>query len=157
MWKWWLLREFGGVQALSVLALLLAAGCGDGPAAPEQDPIAPLVGDWEATRMKVTNVANPTVSPDLIELGARFTINIQPSGQYTAILIFLGQSTTEIGKITVEGSTLTFHRSFPSPDTATASIGIAGDTVTLEGPTEFDFNLDGTPEPADATIVLVRK
>jgi len=115
------------------------------------------VGFWEATRMVITNVANPTVAPDLIELGAKFTFDVEPSGQYTAILVFAGQSSTEIGMLTLNGNVLTMQRQHPSPQVSTSRITLEGDRLTMDGPTEFDFNLDGTPEAATAHIELVRK
>ncbi len=138
-----------------LLTTLALAACGTDPVGP--DPaIAPFVGDWEATKMVVTSLANPEVSLDLIEFGATFTVNIQPSGQYTAILIYTQQASTEIGTISVSGNTLTLHRDFPSASTSASIYALSGDSLTLDGETEFDFNLDGTPEAAVAHIELLR-
>ena len=78
-----------------ILSLLVMAACGSGGLAP--DPaLAPFVGDWDATKLVLTSVANPDMAPDLIAMGASFKLNIQPSGQYTAILIYAQQASTEI-------------------------------------------------------------
>jgi len=146
-----------------ICATLLLAACGGdngtGPDGSGDDPaIAPFVGDWSATSLVLTNVANPSVAPDLIDIGATFDLNIQPSGQYTATLVYLSQPAIELGKITVSGATVTFNRSFPSASTDASSFVFNGpDQLTLDGPSEFDFNLDGTPEPAIAHIEFVRK
>ncbi len=149
-----------GAQGIStvVLALgLLVAGCSEDAVAPA-DEVAALVGDWEATSLIVTNVANPAIAPDLIELGASFTLNVQPSGQYTAILVVALQSSTEIGQIRVSGPNVTLQPTFPPGQSATSgTFSLNNGVLTIDGNTEFDFNLDGTPEPARAHFELVRK
>lgn len=144
-------------HAWGLAIALVVAGCSDDPVGPDADP-GPLVGDWEATSLVVTNVANPTQAPDLIALGATFTLNVQPSGQYTAILVFAQQSSTEIGTLHVSGSSVTLRPSFPPGQPATTgTFSIQGDLMTLDGATEFDFNLDGTPEPAAAHFEFRRR
>jgi hypothetical protein len=106
--------------------------------------------------MVVTSVANPDVSPDLIQEGATFDLNVQPSGQYTASLIFLQQVSTEIGFVSVSGSTVTLKRDFPTKSTSTATYRFQGSLLILDGASEFDFNLDGEPEAATAHIELQR-
>jgi len=139
---------------LAVVAVL-AWGCGGDATGPDVG-IAQFVGSWRATKLTLTSVANPEISPDIIALGAQFTLDVQPSGQYTAILIYSGQAGTEIGTITVSGNTVTLNREFPSPSTTTAVYAISGNQLTLDGDTEFDFNLDGTAEAARAHFELTR-
>ncbi len=146
-----------GILACILPAVAALEGCGSSSAVEPNPGIAPLVGFWEATSMVITNVANPSVAPDLITLGAKFTFDVEPSGQYTAILVFAGQSSTEIGMLTLNGDVLTLQRQHPSPQVSTSRITLDGDHLTMDGPTEFDFNLDGTPEAATAHIELVRK
>lgn len=144
---------------LHLLALGLLAtpgGCGDDASTGPADEIAFLVGDWEASRFLVRNAADPGVAPDLVALGATFTMNVQPSGQYTAVLTFQAVPNVQIGEITVDGGDLVLRVLQPCCRTDRAAFSQAGDgSVTLEGPTTFDFNLDGQPEAAEATIVLV--
>ncbi len=148
------------VFATSVLFFSAACGGGDGtgPGDGGSDPaLAPFVGDWQALAMVLTNKANPSVAPDLIQLGAQFTINVQPSGQYTAILLYMQASSTEIGRLSVAGSTVVLERTFPSAETSSATFQFTDGHLILDGDSEFDFNLDGTPEPAQAHIVLERR
>ncbi len=145
-------RAWGG----AILTALLLAGCGGESVGPDA-AIAPLVGDWDATSLILTSVANPQVNPDLVALGASFRLNIQPSGQYTAILLYAQQSSTEIGTLSVSGNVITLMRDFPSKATSAAVFALAGDRMTMDGDSEFDFNLDGTPEPALAHFELVRR
>lgn len=141
-------------------AALVASSCGGGSTGPEENPdVVPFVGSWRASSMVVTSKANPDISPDLVqEQGAQFDLNVQPSGQYTAILTYLLNTFTEIGFMSVSGNVITMERTHPPPpQTSTATYTLQGDVLTLDGDTEFDFNLDGTPEEARSRIVLTRR
>lgn len=140
----------------AMLLACLVAGCGGDSVGPDPS-VALLVGDWDATRVVLTSVANPQVKPELIALGAAFRLNIQPSGQYTAILLYAAQSSTEIGTLSVSGNTVTMKRNFPTLATSAALFALEGNHLTLDGDSEFDFNLDGTPEPALAHFELLRR
>lgn len=148
------------VLPILVLSATLAACSGDGPVEP--DPaVQPFVGEWDGIRMVVTNKANPDQNPDLIGDGlAEFFVDIQPSSQYTAQLTVLGRRNTEFGRVEVRGDQLILHRESPAPPsttTATYRLSADGDSLFLDGDTEFDFNLDGQPEPARAEIDLLRR
>jgi len=150
-------RRADWVGRMIVLAALLSA-CGDD--AIEADPaLAPFVGDWAATALIVASPVAPDATLELIGLGSTFTINIQPSGLYTAILVFAGQGQTEIGQVSVSGaSTVILDREFPTPSREISTFAFEGpDRFILEGDTEFDFNLDGTPEPALVRFELERR
>jgi len=143
-----------------VTALGLAACGGSSETVTPDLSVAPFVGDWSATAMVLSSVANPDIQPDLISgFGASFTINVQPSGQYTAILIFAGQASTQIGQVTVSGSTITLRPEVPpnEPDATSTYAFPDANHLVLDGDTEFDFNFDGTAEAATAHIELERK
>ncbi len=108
-----------------------------------------------AASMVVTSKADPSVSPDITEFGATFTLSVQPSGRYLAILVVFRQSSSESGTLTVDGEWVVFMRQLPSPDESRALWERLGSSVILEGDTEFDFNLDGTAEPATLRTTLV--
>lgn len=158
MRRWW--RHGGASRSWMAAAFALAAGsCGSNtPIDLQDDPaVAPFVGDWSATELVLTNIANPDAEPlDVLENGGSFTINVQPSGTYTATLTYPDLPPfVEIGDLTVVASSLVLHPAGGEP--AVSAFAFDGpDKVTLDGPTEFDFNLDGTPEEADAHIVLER-
>jgi hypothetical protein len=146
-------------KALLAFAALVVASCGGTATGPDQTPnLVPFVGSWRATSLVVTSKANPSVHPDLVQEGAQFDLDVQPSGQYTAILTYSGQASTEIGTASVSGNIVTLVRTFPAPpQTTTATYTLQRDLLTLEGDTEFDFNLDGTPEEARSRTVLLRR
>jgi hypothetical protein len=141
--------------AVLLLVAAVATACSKESTAP--DPaVAPFVGDWAADTLILTSEADPQTSLDLVALGATFTLNVQPSGQYTAILIYSGQSKTEFGKLEVSGQTLTLHPTSSDPPTA-GTYSFNGDHLIVDGETEFDFNLDGTMDPARVHFDLVKK
>ena len=146
----------GKLALVWILALSAACGAGDAGLAPNPE-VSPLVGDWEATAVVITSVANPDIAPDLIALGATFTLNVQPSGQYTVILLYAGQASTEIGILSVSGNVVTLNRSFPTHETSTAVYTLVGNRLTLDGDTRFDFNLDGTSEAALGHFEMERR
>jgi hypothetical protein len=139
--------------------VLLALGCGgDGGTGPDPvDPaLEPFVGSWEASSFELTNPANPTDFVDVMD-GGSFSLNVQPSGQYTAILSFPDLPTpgVEIGQLSVIGTSV--RLSPQGGQAATSSFEFDGaDRLILDGPTEFDWNRDLQPDPAEAYIVLER-
>ena len=145
------------IRGLSLLLLSLT-GCGD-PAPTGPDPlIEPFVGDWTATAFVLTSSVSDRVSIDLIQLGGTFDLNIQPSGSYTAILIYAGLGQTEMGTISATANTVTLNREFPSRENEVSAYQFVGDTVLiLDGDTEFDFDFDGQGDPALAHFELLRK
>ena len=145
------------IRGLSLLLLSLT-GCGD-PAPTGPAPlIEPFVGDWTATAFVLTSSVSDQVSIDLIQLGGTFDLNIQPSGSYTAILIYAGLGQTEMGTISATANTVTLNREFPSRENEASAYQFVGDTVLiLDGDTEFDFDFDGLEDPALAHFELLRK
>jgi hypothetical protein len=145
------MRIFAGTATrvwLSIVAIVLVTSCGDDSIRPDQSLDA-LVGSWDAIKMVVVNKANPSIAPDLISVGATFFLDVQPSGQYTAILTILGQPSTEFGRVEVEGDRFTLHREQPGPPRSdVGTYRISRDTLFLAADTDFDFNFDGVPEPA---------
>jgi hypothetical protein len=148
-------RRTASALPLALLGLIVACG-GSDPATP--DPrISPLVGDWEAAALEMSHTLAP-ISLDLIESGASFTINIQPSGQYTAILFFAGQNQTELGQVEVDGDRITISPNVPGGQPATTgTFAFEGELLVVDGATEFDFDLDGTADPAQVHMELERR
>ena len=141
--------------AAALFAFTVACG-GDDGVGPTSN-VAPLVGDWSAVALVVTSNLDPERSVDLVDSGASFSINVQPSGQYTATLVAFGFPSTEIGTLRIEGDEIVFTREFPSNETSRAEFTISGNQVTLRGATEFDFDLNGTNQPSTLVSTLVRQ
>jgi hypothetical protein len=146
------------MSLLGWLFLLGALGCGGEGSVDPDESLAALVGDWDATRLVMKSKANPEIAPDLVALlGAEFSVNVQPSGQYTAILVYQALPLTELGTLEVDGDEIVFHITVPAPDTNRSRFTLVGPRLTLVGDSEFDYDLDGTPEPAEATIELIKR
>ena len=140
-------------KAVVVFLAGVAVSCGGDSSGPDETPGPDfMVGDWMATVLVITSAVNPEVSVDLVVEGATFTLSVQPSGRYTAILAGFGQSSSESGMLSVEGPHVVFRRSIPSVEVARSTWVREGADVILTGPTEYDFNLDGMIE--DGTIVI---
>ena len=143
-----------GVSTLGAMA------CGADPVDPEE-PDDPeynpgfMVGDWLADSLVMTSVANSEVVEYLVARGAVFTLSVQPSGRYTAILEGFGQSSSESGRLTVDGIYVILYPEIPLGSPSQALWERVGDSVILEGESEFDFNVDGTAEPATLRQVLI--
>jgi hypothetical protein len=125
----------------------------------EADPsVAPFVGTWDADSLTMTSDDDPPVVANVLDFGS-FVIVVEESGQYTATLTVYGNPFVEIGDLDVIGSTLQLNRTFPPPGSVDAStfVFLADDYLVLDGPTEFDFNLDDVPEPAQVHFELRRR
>ena len=143
------------ILAIFLLLFLLPClgSCGDDGTSPRSE-LEPLVGVWQAQSLVMTHRTNPGISVDLVEEGATFTLSILSNGQYSASLAAFGQANTELGTISVSGNQVTITPTSPGGDPLVATFSFQGSTLILDGDSEFDFNLDGTPEPAFAHIEL---
>ena len=141
-----------------VVALFCAGGavaaCGTDSTGP--DPaLEPFVGMWDGVVFTVTGDAPPNTVADLLTLGP-FWISVEPSGQYTATLEWLG-GFAEIGQLSIQSSSALTLDPTTGPPAPSTYVFATPDSLILDGATEFDFNLDGTDEPAQAHMELVRR
>lgn len=148
--------RLGRILAVVLGASIVVAACGDSDPVSADPAVAPFVGAWEASEFTITNSAEPDQTFDITD-GGSFTIDIQPSGNYTATLLVEGLPDPEVeyGQLSVSGSTVVLDPDEGPPASATFTFE-GDDRLILDGPTEFDFNFDGEPEDAEAYIVLER-
>lgn len=146
----------------AALCVLLLSGTwvacgGDGVVDPpdEVSAIEPFVGTWDAEVFEVTSDADTTIVADLMVNGS-FHINVQPSGTYTATLDFGGIPLVEIGQLSVTTGFVTLRPNDGDPATSAYTF-VSPNYLRLEGPTDFDFNLDQVLDPAHALIELRRR
>jgi len=140
-------------QTLTLLFALLAMSCSDNGTGPDKD-LAPLVGTWRANTLVHTNQANPSISVDLLDLGATFTLSILSTGQYSASISGPGILGTELGTITVSGNEVTITPTSPEGPPQLSIWSFQGSALVLDGESAFDFNQDGETEPSFAHIVM---
>jgi len=152
------MRRVSKVRSLIAFAVAAAAACGstETTVGPEpNDEIEPFVGTWDAEVFEVTSDADTTIVANLTENGF-FTLNVQPSGTYTATLVFGDlDPVVEIGQLSVTGSVLTLRPNGGEPGASQFTF-LETDLLRLEGPTEFPFRPPEL-EPGQAIIVLRRR
>lgn len=146
-------RSRRGFQALILALAAFSAACapGETPVAPSANPLLePFVGTWDATVLTIRSVADTSIVVDLLENGVSY-ISIYESGNYQSTIAFGGTPFTEFGAMEVSAGVVTLRPNNADPVTRTYQFTSA-DHVRLEGPTDWDFNLDTVDDPA--TLVM---
>jgi hypothetical protein len=135
---------------------LIAAGCSSGPIGVDADSIA---GTWNAVTYAYLESADLDNLVELISQGASFTVT------FTADGTFVWSFRDPVGVVDSRSGTFTV-----SPDAVIAFLANGEDEPVLflatreedrlqlqTGLTEWDFEQDGTPEPAEWRIFLTRE
>jgi hypothetical protein len=135
--------------------LFLSMSCSDSGTEAGKE-LAPLVGTWRAEVLRISNKANPSQTFDLIQEGGEFTLSILASAQYVATLRVFGQPAVEMGTFRVSGNGFTITPTSHDGPPTSGTWRFQGETLVLDGDTEFDFNQDGTRKPASAHFQLQR-
>jgi lipocalin-like protein len=139
--------------ALGALALLAGAslGCGDsggatGPSA------SSLVGTWNAVKVELVSLAEPTAKIDGLAGGATLTMTVNADHTWQTVQTdpvdpdLFGQGTWSLS-----GSTLTITE---QGESVNFKVKCDGSTMTLTASTTWDYDMDGTEEPAKMTLMF---
>lgn len=137
------------------LALIAAglAACGGS----DEPSMENLSGIWRATRLEFVNAANSSQRVELIAQGATLELNLNDNGAYRATLVMPGEPgevtdgtwSYTSDTFTLQGAGASFSLVF--------DLDLQDDRLTLAGAdAEYDFDDDGTDEPATLTMELVR-
>jgi hypothetical protein len=154
-----------GLRILSAAALLAVAsffGCGDdgdGGASPDLIVLADFEGNWVAASYRVTSVANPIISLDLIPLGGAFGWEADDEGNFAGrnfIPASIAGATLQLpfqGNFTLlsqDSIMVTFTPEIePFLTNTRAAFTLSGDNFTItDGNTTFDFGMGQGEEPA---------
>ncbi len=131
---------------------VISIACGD-PVSVEPGAIA---GTWNAINYGFVNKADLDDTVELISMGASLTVTFTSEGNITWDFREVdGQVEARSGTFSVEGSILTLSESGQDPDPFLATRN--DDSMTLRtGNREFDFDEDGTDDPAELQIFLMR-
>jgi hypothetical protein len=123
--------------------------CSDGLAPSE------LAGTWNATAMQYIDQEDDSRPPvDVIAQGAQFSITFRSDGTLETAFTEGGGTETTSGTYTISGSTIVINDGIARGGT----IKRDGNTLTIElfSGIEYDFTGDGSLDPADLRLVLVR-
>lgn len=149
-------RSLGGL----VLAVAALAACGDVTELEEELTPEILSGDWEATTVVITSLLNPAVSFDLLEEGGELAFRFTIDGSATQFLTPPGAEEPEVSTATYEIDA-PFLLFFADEEVQEYAYELqstqTGNSLTL-ATTDlvFDFNGDGTGEPAFFAVVMIR-
>lgn len=141
--------------ALGTLGLVAAAsiGCGDsgstGPSA------SSLIGTWSATKVEMVSLADTTYRIDGLEGGQTLVLYIYEDHTWESIQTRPGQSDFHgAGTWSLSGRTLTITAEGESPEKFRVSCD--GSIMKLSLETTWDYDFDGTAEPARMSMHFVK-
>jgi|GEM_PF-2784572 len=115
-----------------------------------------LVGYWVGTSFRYINKADTTVQADLSQFGVVFSVTVEPDSSYSSTTLFLGQTIEESGTISVVQNTVNFTQQ--ADQTRSGTFSLNGTNMDIRFEEEFfDFDQDGTEEPAILDISLEKR
>ena len=149
------------VRRIPPLAVLVTLGmgvaCGDSNA-PDPLTLENLVGSWRATQFLFTQQSDPSTFFDLIQNSGTVTITISANGTYVGQQSAFGSTETSSGTITVSSRFVTLTDDDEPGDPTQFAATLTGNTLTLTSSDfTFDFDFNGTEEPATLTAVFQRQ
>ncbi|MCH8143895.1 MAG: lipocalin family protein [Gemmatimonadetes bacterium] len=147
----------GGLnRAIGILLLAAAASaCGDSTGLDPND----LEGTWVASVWELTNPASASQSVDMLAAGGSMTIVFRSDGTFTSTILEPNETVPDVdtGTYEVVGSALTIAESGQGSPTLFQAVR-DGSTLTLTSSDEdYDWDDDGTDDPANMRIVLNRQ
>lgn len=150
------IRKLSGAVALMLAATI--AGCGDeettGPAGS-----ALLQDSWVATVWRYTNQANTSQQVELVATGVTVTLTIATSS-YNILFTMPGQPNQSIsGTYTVSGNNFIITETGSStPESIPFTFSNGNNTLSMTSAnSDWDFDNDGTDEPATLTMLFTRQ
>lgn len=147
--------------AVGALTFLLFTSCGsdDGPSLTGTGiSISDIQGNWTATRA-VFDIAGTGASQriDVVEEGGSVTLSIQANGRFTLSVTVPGRSAeVSTGQLGFDEDLLVVTYDDDPDEEEFFGIQSTSTTLSINGSAEFDFDGDGTEEPARAELDFVR-
>jgi len=120
--------------------------------------VAEIAGNWSATRADFSrNTAGPGLKISVVDSGGTATLQIQGNGRFTFTIMLPGANTDiSTGRLGFDEDLLVVGYDDDPEEFDFFGIQSTMNTMSIEGPTEFDFDGDGVDEPARVTLDLVR-
>ncbi len=122
--------------------------------------VSEISGNWTATEASFFNISTePIQVVDVVAEGGTVTLSIQSNGRFTLnIAESDGSNTRFSGDLCFDEDLLVVRFDGDAADDYEFfRITFNGtNNLTLDGPAEFDFDDNGTPDPAEISLALVR-
>ncbi|MEK6477859.1 hypothetical protein WJR50_10005, partial [Catalinimonas sp. 4WD22] len=120
-----------------------------------------IAGNWIATYARFSNnQLNPPIQINVVDEGGTVNLVIQSNGRFTFTISFPGETPdVSKGQLGFDEDYLVVHYDGDAADDYEyMGIQLSQDqnTLVISGPAEYDFNEDGTEEPAQLRLELVR-
>ena len=138
-----------GTSLLAILGVLTVSGCSDSTGLSAEQ----LNGTWNANEFRYTSPADPTQTVDIISSqGASFTVTVASDSTVSTVMDDgQGGSSSDSGTFDATASVLTLGSTAFTADRA-------GDRLTLvDTASSYDFDSNGSDDPATLTISLIRQ
>jgi hypothetical protein len=141
---------------LSLAACLQHACGGDGPS--EDLAYADLIGQWSLFSLIITSDADPSTAFDFRAAGGSGSLHFEADTTFLLVLLPDPGSPTQssTGPVTLEQGSVVLTDD-ADPDTPLLTGTLSGQRLDFEtDDAEFDFDGDGTDEPAHVSAVFTR-
>ncbi len=122
--------------------------------------ISALTGNWNATKALFGNTTGPVVAVDVVAEGGSVTLNIQGTGRFTLTITQQGETPENVtGRMAFDEDLLVIFFDDDPEEWEYFSITHSEPDLMVSGgngSAGFDFDGDGTDEPADIDFEFVR-
>ncbi len=134
---------------------VVSAACGGGTSSPSTQSFA---GTWNASKYELVSTSSPATSVNLAAQGVSASLVLNADNTFRTTLAIPGQpDEVSTGTWSASGDVLTLRQSAPFNSTFEFNYVLSGNKLTLTGAdSEWDFNADGTPEPAKLNVEAVK-
>jgi len=120
-----------------------------------------LAGRWVASNAIYSELADPTNRFDLIAEGFEVTMQIEENGEWALLLVRQELVGLQVGTMTVDGKLLLITtQGADSAVTEAGRVYLEGDQAAIQilgEDQEWDFDGDGTAEPAKLNLIMDRQ
>ncbi|WP_156102228.1 hypothetical protein [Muricauda sp. MAR_2010_75] len=151
--------------SVCILALVPLYQCSDEEEGPDCSlqgtnlSIADMSGNWVATSAIFFTITDPIETVDVVEEGGTVTLSIQSNGGFTLnIAESGGPSDVSSGDFCFDEDLLVVRFDGDAPDDwEYFRVQLSsGNNLSIGGPAEFDFDGNGTPDPAEVELSLIK-
>ena len=148
------------IACMALLTTFMACDSGEDEFPLEGDGISmsDIAGTWTATRAFFSRAADgPAVSVEVVGLGGTATLVVQTNGRFTFTTTLPGEAAeVTTGQLGFDEDLLVVIYDDEPDDFEFFGIRFSGNNLSINGQGTYDFDDDGTEEPAIIELDLVR-